>query len=58
VTTAMRVVLLVLVALAVAAGIWCGAGLFDRVTGPEQPALSLATPARDAGAPHGAALTR
>jgi hypothetical protein len=42
-TTAMRVVLLVLVALAVAAGIWCGVWLFDRVTAPSEPALSLAT---------------
>ncbi len=44
-TTAMRVVLLVLVALAVAAGIWFGVWLFDTVTAPDQPALSLAVAA-------------
>jgi hypothetical protein len=39
----MRVVLLVLVAAAVAAGIWFGVWLFDAVTTPDQPALSLAS---------------
>jgi hypothetical protein len=40
-TTAMRIVLLVLVFAAVAAGIWFGSWLFATVTAPDEPPLSM-----------------